>query len=253
MQGILYISHGSRIPEATAEAFYCISSVREQTDFALQEICFLELADPDLEQGVDTLVSRGASRIAVVPVLLLSAGHYYHDIPGEINRLMAIYPDIEFTYGRPLGVQEDFIDVLIERIAETEKPVGPSVKILLVGRGSRNPQTKEDIETIGKKLQSRAGIPVDICFLAACEPSFEQCLNAVSKADLKQVYIVPYLWFTGVLMRYIDEKMRDAANTDPVPGPDVILCRQLGAHPAMCEALKKRVYEALDRKMPSPA
>ncbi|UJL47713.1 sirohydrochlorin chelatase [Virgibacillus sp. NKC19-16] len=245
MQGVLYVSHGSRVPEAIAEAFTCINSVKRQIDVSLQEICFLELAGPTVEQGIEMLVNQGASRISIIPVLLLSAGHYYSDIPEEVNRAKEKYSSITFTYGQPLGVQDRFIDVLAERIKETHIPVNPDAKILLVGRGSRNPQTKRDMERIGGKLQTRMKFSrVDVCFLAACNPSFEEAIQSSLTKAHSQIFIVPYLWFTGVLMHYLEEKISELNNSNK----DVLLCRQLGDHPAMKQALKERVYETFDKK-----
>ncbi|WP_077324339.1 sirohydrochlorin chelatase [Virgibacillus siamensis] len=240
MQGILYVSHGSRISEATSEAVSCITSVQKKVDIALQQICFLELADPNVMQGIDQLADKGATRIAIVPVLLLSAGHYYTDIPEEVRRAKWKYPHILFTYGRPLGVQNRFINVLEKRIEETNIPISPDAKILLVGRGSRNPQTKKDIECIGKKLQRETNANrVNVCFLAACEPSFEEALQSSLDHEESPIIIVPYLWFTGILMQFLQ---KTAKNTNG----RVVLCQQLGDHPAMKKALEEKVYESFD-------
>ncbi|MGS0650689.1 sirohydrochlorin chelatase, partial [Staphylococcus arlettae] len=48
MQGVLYVSHGSRVPEATQEAIEFITDVQQQVDISLQTICFLELAEPTI-------------------------------------------------------------------------------------------------------------------------------------------------------------------------------------------------------------
>lgn len=243
MQGVLYVSHGSRVSEATAEAMRCIASVKADVTVGLQEICFLELASPSVEQGIERLVSQGASRIAIVPVLLLSAGHYYKDIPDKIALAKKQYPFIAFTYGQPLGVQGRFIDVLTERIAETQIPIGSATKILLVGRGSRNPQTKKDIEMIGNKLQRVLKTEhVEVCYLAACGPSFDEKLQSSLETDYANLIVVPYLWFTGILMRSIDRTISELVK----PNRSVVLCQQLGDHPVMKQALKERVYESFE-------
>ncbi|MFZ3577475.1 sirohydrochlorin chelatase [Virgibacillus sp. DJP39] len=244
MQGILYVSHGSRVREATAEAVSFIRSVQQLVDIPLQEICFLELAEPNVEQGIDKLVDRGATSISVVPVLLLSAGHYFKDIPDEVNRAKARHSHISFTYGEPLGMQDRFIEILTDRISETKVVPNLDAKLLLVGRGSRNPETKKIIKEIGQKLKAKTSFnSIDVCFLAACEPSFEQTLQSSLKKDHSQIFIVPYLWFTGVLMNYILDKVKKSNQNHP--DIEVVLCRQLGEHPIMVEALKERVYESI--------
>lgn len=227
--------------EATKEAIEFVTSVQELVNIPLQEICFLELADPNVTQGINNLVKQGATRISIVPVLLLSAGHYFKDIPEEVRRSEEKYPEITFTYGRPLGVQDQFTTVLAERIEKTNIPVKSDAKILLVGRGSRNPQTKIDIENIATKLHGKTNIPVDTCFLAACEPSFEQGIQSSLDEEHSQIFIVPYLWFTGVLMQCLETRISELNEATK----EFVLCRQLGDHPVMKKALKERVYESI--------
>jgi len=241
MQGILYVSHGRRIKEATDEAITFINSIKDEIDEPLQEICFLELSEPNMAQGIDELIKKGASRIAVVPVLLLSAGHYFKDIPEEVNRIKANYPHISFTYGEPLGVQERFTDVLVDRLVETGFSGNSDSKILLVGRGSHSPQTKLDIGNIAASLQTKTNIPVDCCFLAACKPSFEQGMQWSIEESYSEIFVVPYLWFTGVLM----QSMETYISKIDKKGKSVILCRQLGHHTTMKCALQDRVNEAI--------
>ncbi|WP_085993112.1 sirohydrochlorin chelatase [Oceanobacillus senegalensis] len=240
MKGILYVSHGSRIPEACQEAVDFLSLVKTQVEVELQEICFLELAEPNVEQGMERLIKLGATEIAIVPVLLLSAGHYFQDIPEEIQQLKDKYPNIHFSYGRPLGVQERLIHILKERIEEKNIPVDQAAKVLVVGRGSSNPQTKVDVEWIGKKLQEVTGFKhVNVCYLAACTPLFEESLKQALDQGHSKVFVVPYLWFTGYLMRFIERKINDLDREDKV-----VLCHHLGDHPVMQQALKDRVYES---------
>ncbi|WP_085505866.1 sirohydrochlorin chelatase [Thalassobacillus devorans] len=245
MQGILYVSHGSRVPEARRQAVDCIHSVQSKVGIGLQEICYLELAQPDMAEGIRLLAEKGADKIAVIPVLLLRAGHYYTDIPKGIEAAKNKYPDIEFQYGKPLGVQDRLIDILIERIKEKHGPICPDANILLVGRGSRNPETPAAIQKIQKQLsQKLSGMNVDACYLAACQPSFEKGLEKSIQAGYSQTIVVPYLWFTGILIQSMQKKVREYQKD----GHQVILCDHLGDHPMMVEALAERVYELLPGK-----
>ena len=155
MQGVLYVCHGSRFPESLSENTSFIQSVMEQIDIQLQELCFLELAKPDILQGIARLVDKGATKIALIPVLLLSAGHYYYDIPVKVNEAIGKYPEVSFSYGKPLGVQNRIVDILVERITEVGTPIHEDAKFLLIGRGSKNPQTKMDIENIGQMFKEK--------------------------------------------------------------------------------------------------
>ncbi|AQQ53578.1 sirohydrochlorin chelatase [Planococcus lenghuensis] len=245
MQGVLYVSHGSRVEEARREAIEFMQSVRQRVDVALQEICFLELAEPDIAEGIERLIDRGATRIAVVPVLLLSAGHYYKDIPEEIGRAKARHPQVRFQYGEPLGVQDRIVDILVERIEETKAFRHSDALVLLVGRGGRNPEIPRSIEEIAGKLQAKLAVSkVNTCYLAACPPSFDEGLQEAVKGGKPQVIVVPYLWFTGLLMRSMEKKI----NSLSTKNQEFILCQYLGNHPAMVDALADRVHETLQVK-----
>src|SRR5699024_4475027 len=117
----------------------------------LQKICFLEICSPTIDQSVKQLVKQGATTISVVPVLLLSATHDQSDIPEELQRVQQLYPSIRFNYGKPLGVQDRLVDILVERVKEVA--IGPYSEepVLLVGRGSHVTSIQVDISTIATK------------------------------------------------------------------------------------------------------
>lgn len=242
MLGILYVCHGSRDLAAIAEVQDFIASVMNEVDVSFHECCFLELAQPDIDQGIAKLIEKGVTKIAVIPVLLLSAGHYYIDIPKKLEANKEQYPNISFAYGKPLGVQDRLIDILVDRINETGVPINHQAKILLVGRGSTYPETKVDIERLAKILSEKIYFNnVNYCFLAACKPSFAEEFALSLKGNYSQVWIVPYLWFTGFLMNDLQKTIVTHKDVKK----QIILTKQLGSHPNIKEALKDRVYETV--------
>ncbi|UOQ93136.1 sirohydrochlorin chelatase [Halobacillus shinanisalinarum] len=249
MQAVLYVSHGSRVEKARKEAVSLIQSVRERINLPLQETCFLELAEPNMAQGIEILVRRGATRIAIIPVLLLSAGHYYTDIPEEINRAKLRHPNIHFVYGRTIGIQDRVIDILVQRVQETKVLRHSDANILLVGRGSRHPETKESMEQIAHKLRSKMDVAhVNVSYLAACSPSFDEGLQTSLNEGWSQTFVIPYLWFTGLLMRSMQDKINEVQEENQQV---VVLCQYLGNHPIMIDALTDRVHEALQKSKAS--
>ena len=46
---------------------------------------FLEFASPNIAQGIDNCVKRGATEVIVIPIILLHAGHSKLHIPAEIE------------------------------------------------------------------------------------------------------------------------------------------------------------------------
>ncbi|OLN22459.1 sirohydrochlorin chelatase [Domibacillus antri] len=239
MKAVLYICHGSRVKEGARQAAAFIEETMPLVNAPIQEICYLELAKPSIEEGLASCVKKGATEVTVIPFLLLTAGHAKADIPEELFNAAQSYPDLTIRYGRPLGVHEHIIDVLIDRMREAA-PVQENASVLLVGRGSSDPETKQDFDHIVRLFKKKTKLSdVHIGYLAACEPSFDDALLSLTAAKPKQLFIVPYLLFTGVLTKTMERTVKNL-KTDS----EVHLCRHLGYDPVIGEILAERVNEA---------
>ncbi|MFG6149984.1 sirohydrochlorin chelatase [Halobacillus sp. B23F22_1] len=238
MQGVLYISHGTRYDKGKQEAIEFLTDIQPSVDAPLQQICFLEISEPDVQEGVRKLIDAGATSISVVPILLLTAGHALKDIPMALKKVKEIYPWLELTYGEPLGVQERIIDVAVDRIEEADSSLTDDTTILFVGRGSYDPATKRDIESIAQSIEDRLHVRVKTAYLAAIEPKFNDIIEEWSLNS--RVVVVPYLWFDGLLIQSMEKKVTNLQKE----GVRASLCRPLGDHPNMKQALIERVHES---------
>ncbi|GGF26036.1 cobalamin biosynthesis protein CbiX [Halobacillus andaensis] len=239
MQGILYVSHGTRYDKGKQEAIEFLTDIQPSVDAPLQQICFLEISEPDVQEGVRKLIDAGATSISVVPILLLTAGHALKDIPIELKKVKEIYPWLELTYGEPLGVQERIIDVAVDRIEEASS-LTDDTTILLVGRGSYDPATKRDIEYIAQSVEGRLHVRVETAYLAAIEPKFNDIIEEWPRSS--RLVVVPYLWFDGLLIQSMEKKVSSLQQD----GVEISLCRPLGDHTNMKRALIDRVNESFD-------
>ncbi|MCP8968671.1 sirohydrochlorin chelatase [Ectobacillus ponti] len=239
MQAVLYICHGSRVKEAGEQARFFAERCMEKVDAPIQEVCFLELTEPSIEEGFRRCVERGATTVAAVPVLLLTAAHAKEDIPQELEKVRLEHPHIPLTYGRPLGVHQDIVSILLERIGPER--IGEDAMALLVGRGSSDPDVKRDFRQIADLLQETHPFQrVDVSYLAAAEPTFEQGLAAARETSHQQIFVVPYLLFTGLLMKGMERTIRKLADER------IILCEYLGYHDKLERVMVERVREAID-------
>ncbi|MGG5736520.1 MULTISPECIES: sirohydrochlorin chelatase [Bacillus cereus group] len=206
MKAVLYICHGSRLKAAKEEAVAFITSCMNRVEAKIQEVCFLELASPSIEEGFRTCVKRGATEIVAIPVFLLAAGHVKKDIPLELRKLNEEYPDIKIVYGNPFGVSE----VLVKAVYNGSgiKDYEEEVTLLLVARGSSDPETLQDMKWISSLFQKEENIKeVEICYLAAAEPKFEEKLREVVEREEKSIVVLPYLLFTGLLMKHVEKEV----------------------------------------------
>lgn len=241
MKAVLYICHGSRVKAGQAAALAFIEQTKSQMQAPIQEACFLELAEPSIAQGIAKCIERGATEIIAVPFLLLHAGHAKVDIPNELERAMLPYPHIPLFYGEPLGVHENLVDVMIKRMREMEVAIDDNPAVLIVGRGSSEPEVYGYFEEIVRVFKEKTGCSVvETGFLAACGPSFQEALTALVERGPKQVVVLPYLLFTGILMKSMERTVSQVKSDS-----SVLLCPPLGYDPLISQILRQRVEEAV--------
>ena len=116
---ILLMAHGSRIPEANDAAREIAARVQKMTEFEIVEVSFREQHLPNIQQGVDSCVARGARRILLVPYFLYMGAHVLEDLPEELEQARARHPEVEMVLGKHLGVHNKLAEIVVERIAES--------------------------------------------------------------------------------------------------------------------------------------
>jgi sirohydrochlorin ferrochelatase len=116
---ILLMAHGSRIPEANDAVREIAGMVQNMTGYDIVEVSFREQHHPNIQQGIDACVAKGAERIMLVPYFLYLGAHVQEDLPEEMARARERYPQVAFAMGNHLGVHRKLAEVVVERIAES--------------------------------------------------------------------------------------------------------------------------------------
>mgnify|MGYP005864730697 CR=1 FL=1 len=84
-EAILLVGHGSRDPEGNAEFLGFAEAVRMASNGKIIEPCFIELAEPLVQEGIARCVTQGARQIIMLPVILFAASHVKIDLPHELE------------------------------------------------------------------------------------------------------------------------------------------------------------------------
>ena len=121
---ILMMAHGSRISEANDAAREVAAMVQKMTGFEIVEVSFRELHEPNIQQGIDTCVTRGAERILLMPYFLFMGAHVQHDLPEEIEEAQKRHPGLVMEMGGHLGVHRKLAEIETERIGESLERLG---------------------------------------------------------------------------------------------------------------------------------
>ena len=116
MHALLIVAHGSRRAESNEEIKALTEQVasRANEHFDLVDCAFLELADPLIPDGVNSMVERGAKSIVIVPYFLAKGAHVRDDIPETVALAQAAHPSVTITVSNYFGAADIVPSALTE-------------------------------------------------------------------------------------------------------------------------------------------
>ena len=245
---LLIVGHGSRDPEGIAEFLGLARHFRTHRPELPVEIAFLEFARPTIQEGMDRLAASGVETIVVLPGVLVAAGHAKNDMASEVRLARERHPDIDIRMGRALDVEAKLLQLCRLRYRESladRHSVDPAeTLLLLVGRGSSDPDANANIAKIARFLQE--GYPTAwsaIAFSGVAAPLLEEALPICERSGFRRIIVQPYFLFTGVLLKriyaYVDRRHHAR------PDLDILTTPHLQAHPLLIETFAERAEEAL--------
>lgn len=245
---LLLVGHGSRDPEGVAQYRAFARAVAAQLDITVHP-CFLELADPPIAVALRRAVEEGARRVIVLPLFLGPAGHQKNDVPTLLNWARATWPEVTFAYGAPLGPHARLVEALADRVRRAGATAPGSVPpeetaILVVGRGSRDPDSNSDVFKVARLLWEGRPYPwVEVAFYSLTGPRVAEGIERCVRLGARRVVVAPFLLFTGGIHKGTVEQAREAAAR---LGVDLLCAEPLGAHEGVLAVVEQRYREALD-------
>ena len=239
---VLLCGHGSRDPDAIGEFEIAAAALRRRLapqDFATG---YLEFAQPTIQQGLADLMARGARRILAVPGMLFAASHVKNDLPWEMNSFMAANPGIEVRLGRDLAIDPKLLAAAAERIATVVPENRQDAVLVVVGRGTNDPDANSNIAKITRMLWEGMGFGwAETAYSGVAHPRVDAALDRAARLGFRRIVVFPYFLFTGVLVKRIYAQTDDAAVR--FPAIEFIKAPYLRDHPRVIDAFVERVAE----------
>jgi sirohydrochlorin cobaltochelatase len=216
MTALLVVGHGSRDEEGAAEFGRLIARLRNRLPADVSG-GFIELSGPPLTEAVAELVARGHRRLAALPLVLVSAGHGKGDIPGAMAREVVRHPGLSYSYGRPLGPHPILLSMLDERLnAVLAAAERAGTAVLLVGRGSTDPDANAELHKVARLLWEGRGLgSVEPAFVSLAPPGVPAGLERCRRLGFRRVVVLPYFLFPGVLPDRVAAEARAYAADHP--------------------------------------
>lgn len=244
---LLLVGHGTVDAGGVAEFRAFVARLADRLAASGVEAAggFIELSDPTVGQACGWLRDRGHAAMAAVPLVLVAAGHGKGDIPAALEREARRHPGVSFRFGRPLGPHPVLLDLLADRVAEVAgESEWADTAVLLVGRGSTDPDANAEVCKVSRLLQETRGFAfVETAFVSLATPSVAQGLERVRRLGARRVVVAPYFLFDGVLpQRVVGQSLAFGRET---PGIEVAVAGHLGDCDPLAELVVERYQEAL--------
>jgi sirohydrochlorin cobaltochelatase len=242
---LLVVGHGTRDPRGAREFHELVALVRERNPALAVEGGFIELSRPPISECVHRLAEGGARRIVAVPLMLLAAGHAKDDIPATLVREKAHNPEISFKYGRALGIRPELLSLMDERISaavpEKEKE---ETAVLIVGRGSSDPDANSDLWKISRLFYEGRPYPlVEPAYVGMTPPDVRAGLERLKRLGARRIAVFSYFLFTGILEERIRWQSEEFAAANPEV--DVSYAGYFGPHERVADLVSERYREAV--------
>lgn len=238
---LLLIGHGTRHATGVHEFQLVAAEVARRVRGLPVEACFLELAEPSIEVGIDRLMQRGSiSRIRALPLVLFAAGHAKEDIPRGLAAAAARYPGQHIEQASHLGCHPKLVELSAKRFLDAQpvnrKFSAADTLLLMVGRGSRDADANSEMARFARLRWERTPVGwSEVCYTAMTQPALERGLEIAARLPFTRVVVQPHLLFCGLLAEQVRTQV-DRCRTE-YPQQEWILTDYLGPDPLLTDAI----------------
>jgi sirohydrochlorin cobaltochelatase len=238
--GLVLVGHGSRSGEGTAEMRDLARLVSLALPDVAVDVGFLEMTEPPAGVVVDRLAVAGCGRVVVLPLVLLGAGHAKSDVPAVVLEARERHPDLHVHFGSPLGITRDLVEVLGDELAAAG---GSGLPLLLIARGTSDPDANGDAHKVTRLLGEWVGAPfVHTAFTGVTTPDVPDGLEVFARLGHRRMAVAFWFLCTGVL---VERARADIAAFSAATSVEVVDAGYLGPDPRLVPAIVERYTEAV--------
>ena len=117
--------------------------------------------------------------------------------------------------------------------------------VLLIDRGSREKEVKEELDFICKKVKEKGNyVFSNYCFLEVIPPFIEEGVKKCLQHEIESLTIVPYFLYPG---KKVKAAVNDAIKLQSVTNVKFVISKPMSMHKTMSELVENRVKSALEK------
>lgn len=213
------------------------------------ELGYLEMSEPPAGLVLDKLVANGCRRIVVLPLMLLAAGHGKSDVPAVVVEGRRRHPDVDITFGSPLGVARELVSTLGDSIDAAQARELP---LLVVARGTSDPDANGEAHKAARLLAEWSSAPfVHTAFTGVTWPLVPEGLETLARLNFDRVALAFWFLCDG---RLIQRARNQAVEFTERTGIEVVDAGYLAGpgdpDPRVLEVILERYRMAVDGAAP---
>lgn len=268
---ILVVGHGTRNPSGVAQLLALVEHMKVQAPTAKILGCFLELAEPSIEQAIEQFYLQGIKKTLIVPVLLFTAGHALQDIPVAVFQATDRFGIEVIGQTGSLGTHSSVLALSQARYSEVTalgdgigcplnacarvrcssmRCEGQSISLgriglAMVGRGtSDQPALAQMRQFTELKVTQLTVVQYQTGFFAGGIPNVDGLLEQAGAWECDTVLVQPHLLFEGELIEQLRNKVLQCQLR--FPDKQWLISRTLGADPKLADVFLEMAREQLE-------
>ncbi len=245
MKGILICGHGSRDPEGVQGFKTLVALLQKRYPERMVDYGFLEFSHPVYAAAVERMYLAGVRDIIAVPAILFAGGHAKNDIPFEMNTLQSQYKDLKIKMGRHIGITPSILQ-LAKQLIEQAEATAPALDrkdacLLLVGRGTSDPDANSDVTKLTRMLGEGLGFGFSTtAFIGVTQPLLKDLLPVIDHLPYKRIVALPVFLFTGVLLKKIYAQLDEFS---AVSDKEIVATDSFGCDELLLQTIDERISE----------
>lgn len=204
------------------------------------DVGFLEMTDPPAGTVLDRLVLAGCDRVAVMPLVLLGAGHAKSDVPALVLEARDRHPGVDVLLGSPLGVSRLPISLAGESVLAAG---GAGLPLLVVARGTSDPDANGDAFKAARLIGEWTAAPfVHVGFSGVTTPSVLDAAGVFARLGHRRLAVS---WWYLCYGRLIERGRAELAALASESGVEIVDAGYLGPDPRLVPLIVERYQQAL--------
>ncbi len=206
MKSIVLIGHGSLHSDSGASMIRLAARLRQSGAAPIAEAGFLNFSRPTFAEAVAKCVDAGATSATVQPYFLIDGVYVQQDLPRDIARIAARFPDLPIRIAPCFGFHKKLAAIALDRIRavdpEPNTSNGTQAALLVMAHGTPLEHANQPVSRLTAWLQREAPYPFAATAYLDCNtPRIADAIDDLAAHGANKIIALPYFLHRGRHLR----------------------------------------------------